>query len=59
MWESRVLCEISKSLWESFCDFHRDGISIARRRHDSSVTSSPFGLLRRPSSPAFRFSFRR
>jgi hypothetical protein len=23
MWESRVLCEISKLLCESFCDFHR------------------------------------
>ena len=29
MWESRVLCEISKSLWESFCDFHRNAISTA------------------------------
>src|SRR4029077_2750138 len=29
MWESPVLCEISKSLWEPFCGFHRDGISIA------------------------------
>ena len=31
MWESRVLCEISKLLWESFCDFHRSVISIAAR----------------------------
>jgi hypothetical protein len=23
MWESRVRCEISKPLWESFFDFHR------------------------------------
>src|SRR5713101_4224983 len=29
MWESRVLCEISKSLWKPFCGFHRDVISIA------------------------------
>ena len=31
MWESRVLCEISKHLWESFCDFHRSVISTAAR----------------------------
>ena len=29
MWESRVLCEISKSLWEALFAFHRDGISTA------------------------------
>jgi hypothetical protein len=29
MWESRVVCEISKSLWEPLLGFHRDGISIA------------------------------
>ena len=29
MWESRVLCEISKRLWKSFCDFHGGGISTA------------------------------
>jgi hypothetical protein len=29
MWESRVLCEISKSLWEPLFGFHRDAISIA------------------------------
>jgi len=29
MWESRVLCEISKSLWEPFCGFHGDAISTA------------------------------
>jgi hypothetical protein len=29
MWESRVLGEISKSLWKPFCGFHRDVISIA------------------------------
>ena len=29
MWESRVLCEISKSLWKSVCDFHESGISTA------------------------------
>ena len=29
MWESRVVCEISKSLWKPFVGFHRDDISIA------------------------------
>src|SRR5215218_2955211 len=29
MWESRVRCEISKSLWEPLFGFHRDGISTA------------------------------
>jgi hypothetical protein len=29
MWESRVLGEISKSLWKPFCGFHSDVISIA------------------------------
>jgi hypothetical protein len=29
MWESRVLCEISKLRWKSFCDFHRSVISTA------------------------------
>ena len=29
MWESRVSCEISKSLWKPFCGFHRDVISTA------------------------------
>ena len=29
MWESRVLSEISKSLWKPFCGFHRDVISTA------------------------------
>ena len=29
MWESRVLCEISKSLWKPFCGFHGDAISTA------------------------------
>ena len=29
MWESRVLGEISKSLWEPRFGFHRDVISIA------------------------------
>ncbi len=27
MWESRVLGEISKSLWKPLCGFHRDVIS--------------------------------
>jgi hypothetical protein len=29
MWESRVVCEISKALWKPFCGFHGAGISIA------------------------------
>ena len=29
MWESRVLCEISKFLWEPLFGFHRNVISIA------------------------------
>ena len=29
MWESRVVREISKSLWKPVCGFHRDGISTA------------------------------
>ena len=29
MWESRVLCEMSKALWKPFCGVHRAGISIA------------------------------
>jgi hypothetical protein len=28
MWESRVVCEISKRLWKSWCDFHSRVISI-------------------------------
>ena len=29
MWESRVLCEISKALWKPFCGFHSAAISTA------------------------------
>ena len=29
MWESRVLCEISKALWKPFCGFHGAVICIA------------------------------
>ena len=29
MWESRVLCEISKALWKPFSGFHGADISIA------------------------------
>src|SRR5262245_29837182 len=29
MWKSRVLCEISKVRWKSFCDFHGPAISSA------------------------------
>lgn len=31
MWESRVLSEIAKLLWKSFCDFRRSVISTAAR----------------------------
>ena len=47
MWESRVLGEISKSVWKPFCGFHRDVISIAVfvivRRDD--VTDSPTPMV--------------
>jgi hypothetical protein len=29
MWKSRVVCEISKGRWKSFCDFHGPDISAA------------------------------
>jgi hypothetical protein len=35
MWESRVLCEISKSLWKPFLGFQRDVISTAVSRSRS------------------------
>jgi hypothetical protein len=59
MWNLAFLSEISKSLWAAFCAVHRDGISTAPQRHDSSVTSSSLGLPRRPSGPALRFSYSR
>jgi len=44
MWESRVLCEISKSRWKPFCGFHGDvwcasdepqpDLALLRRRDD-------------------------
>src|SRR5438874_2159371 len=37
MWESRVLCEISKARWKPFCGFHRAGISIAVSRGREDV----------------------
>ena len=50
MWESRVLGEISKSVWKPFCGFHRDVISIAVfvivRRDDARRQSYTNGLLR-------------
>ncbi len=53
MWESRVLCEISKSLWKPFLGFQRDVISTA---------VWPFTLARRDQGdalpwPACRSSF--
>jgi hypothetical protein len=46
MWESRVLGEISKSLWEPFYGFHRDGISTALfTRSPAPPERSPEGIL--------------
>jgi len=36
MWESRVLCEISKPLWKSVGDFHCGVISTAVGDHPGS-----------------------
>src|SRR6516164_7564564 len=51
MWESRVLCEISTSLWEPLFGFHRDAIStaifvVARHARDrnSGGCCTPAGL---------------
>ena len=43
MWESRVLGEISKSLWKPFCGFYRDVIStgvfvVVRDRADKGMS---------------------
>jgi hypothetical protein len=43
MWESRVLCEISKRLWKSFCDFHRRAISTAVF---GASTDSPAAMIK-------------
>ena len=58
MWESRVLCEISKSLWEPLLGFHRDGISIAAfvvARRDRARIQGDGDAVR---APARRSSFR-
>ena len=50
MWESRVLCEMSKSLWEALFAFHRDDIVIAvfvvARRVQAPRGGSPQPVLR-------------
>ena len=44
MWESRGLCEISKSLWKPFLGFHRDAISTAVLVRGPCETGNP-GVL--------------
>jgi hypothetical protein len=53
MWESRVLCEISKSLWKPFLGFHGDVISTSRlvrsrsrRRDENSGDAGPLSARR-------------
>src|ERR1700694_2192505 len=63
MWESRVRCEISKSLWEPVFGFHRDGISIAvftvapRARDRNSGMLSPYRRADRRSWRLLRLVF--
>jgi hypothetical protein len=45
MWESRVLGEISKSLWKPFCGFHRDVISIAVFAGAGVIEADAEGML--------------
>ena len=49
MWESRVLCEISKALWKPLCGFHRDVISTPLVMPSLAVVD---GSRRGPSQPA-------
>ena len=49
MWESRVLCEIAKSLWKPLCGFHRDVISTPLVMPSLAVVD---GSRRGPSQPA-------
>ena len=56
MWESRVLCEISKLLWKSFCDFHRSVISTAASSFESSPPRLDRGIAD-PGRPADRRSW--
>jgi hypothetical protein len=45
MWESRVLCEISKVLWKSFCDFHRTDMSTAAQFVVFTSSASNRGIV--------------
>ena len=65
MWESRVLCEISKSLWKPFCGFHRasfpqPSFTVARDRADRG-DAAPLPACRSPflGPPMRSFSIRR
>ena len=49
MWESRVLCEISKRLWKSFCDFHGRAISTADDLQAAAARRSRSAGLIRPT----------
>ena len=50
MWESRVLCEISKPRWKSFCDFHGGDISTAAAGASEDPESRRAKLDRRSAS---------
>jgi hypothetical protein len=57
MWESRVLCEISKRRWASFCDVHGRVISTAVRRHHPTRGPCQAGVNRRVSRSMASSSF--
>ena len=46
MWESRVLCEMSKSRWKPFCGVHGDAMSTAvfAVTRDRARVSEPAGM---------------
>ena len=56
MWESRVLGEISKSLWKPLCGFHRDVISIVVLVVPEVIETDVEGMLY--PLPACRSPFR-
>ena len=48
MWESRVLCEISKRRWTAFCDVHGRvistallGVGIGEQRYEPPSSTVP------------------
>ena len=57
MWESRVLCEISKSLWKPLWGFHRDVISTAVFA-GAAVSEAEIRVRPYPCRPAGRRSWR-